>query len=252
MFEQVIALITRIAVALEAIATVLASESGKNFAPQIKSAAQDTETVIPAKSPANKPETVSNIVPIVKADSNPFNDPNIELDLHHHYWDEEIHTEVKSKNKDGSWKLKRGIDRELAEQKLKEQTYQFQQAVGRSPTQAAQIAATAVINTSNDEDDGAPLAPPVKGAPVPLPVPKIAAPTKVVRLPDHGNHELFTKEELTNALSDGFVVYGEAFEAAFADWLNQSGRAGIAYTDIDDAAISWFAYHVLEFVRNNG
>lgn len=44
-----------------------------------------------------------------------------EADVNGVYWDARIHAETKTKNKDGSWRQKRGVDTDLVQQVLNEQ-----------------------------------------------------------------------------------------------------------------------------------
>jgi hypothetical protein len=178
------------------------------------------------------------------SDANPFYNPNLVMDSFHHYWDAEIHTEVRSKNADGSWKLKRGIDREKAAEKLRDQDFLFLQATGRSATEAAQAVPTlhSTKQVEDDEVEDAPvIAPPIVQAPM--------AP-KTVRVPEHGDCTQFTKQEIIDLLGDCFVAYGDSFNAEYSKWLKESSRPGMSYASIDDGAISWFAFKTLEFLKN--
>ena len=102
--------------------------------------------------------------------------PTVELDKNGIPWDERIHAGTKRKNADGTWSLKKGVDKELAAQIIAE--YQ-------SATPTAPSAPTPPAPPSAPSKPGAPTAPSKPSAPVPPAPPKAeeAGPTvKAARL----------------------------------------------------------------------
>jgi len=265
MIEQFLALFARLVIAVEALANI--KDEAYTYHPTEAPTQADVAYTAMAKAVVAAPVVAAPVVaapvvaapvvaapvvaaPVVAAPvagANPFNNPNIVMDSFHHYWDAEIHTEVRSKNADGSWKLKRGIDRTAATAKLKEQDFLFLQATGRSATEAATsvpgLHSTAQVEDEDaDVDDSAFVVPP--------PIAQAPRAPKTVRVPEHGDPTKFTKEEVIDLLGDCFVAYGEPFNAEYSVWLKESGRPGMSYASIDDGAVTWFAFKALEFLRN--
>lgn len=86
--------------------------------------------------------------------------PAVELDKNGIPWDERIHAGTKRKNADGTWSLKKGVDKELAAQIIAE----YQSAAPTTTTVPAAPAAPA--------KPGVPAAPSKPSAPVPPAPPK--------------------------------------------------------------------------------
>lgn len=105
--------------------------------------------------------------------------PTVELDKNGIPWDERIHAGTKRKNADGTWSLKKGVDKELAAQIIAE----YQSAAPSAPTAPEKPSAPAA--PSAPAKPGVPAAPSKPSAPVPPAPPKAedAGPTvKAARL----------------------------------------------------------------------
>lgn len=103
----------------------------------------------------------------------------VELDKNGIPWDERIHAGTKRKNADGTWSLKKGVDKELAAQIIAE----YQSAAPAAPAAPAKPSAPAA--PSAPAKPGVPAAPSKPSAPVPPAPPKAedAGPTvKAARL----------------------------------------------------------------------
>lgn len=260
MIEQLIDLLTRLVVAVEAIAQASPAEAAAPLTPEV-SAEKPTTEAPAASTESTEAEPATPVAEPALNEPNPFDDPELKLDVEHHYWDEEIHASTMTFNAGGDWKLKRGVNKELVAEKIKKQDYLFNLSVGRSSTEAAHIAAKGIdaevtgqagAGAAEATPNAAPAAPASPSAPASPAAP--AAPenaTTTVRVPAHANHEQFTTQELTEMVGDCFVVYGEAFEQAWATMLEEGNRVGTHYTDIDEAAVPFFAWSVMEFVNAN-
>lgn len=103
----------------------------------------------------------------------------VELDKNGIPWDERIHVGTKRKNADGTWSLKKGVDKELAAQIIAE----YQSAAPTAPSTPEKPSAPAA--PSAPAKPGVPAAPSKPSAPVPPAPPKAedAGPTvKAARL----------------------------------------------------------------------
>lgn len=107
--------------------------------------------------------------------------PTVELDKNGIPWDERIHAGTKRKNADGTWSLKKGVDKELAAQIIAE----YQSEGGGVEAPAAPSKPSAPAAPSAPTKPGVPAAPSKPSAPVPPAPPKAeeAGPTvKAARL----------------------------------------------------------------------
>lgn len=264
MIQELFDLFKRLVVAVETIAQSATDSPLVESKPVVQTSApapQESASA-PASAPSEPASQASN--PATVADTaNPFLS-GVELDSKGHYWDEEIHTGQQTKNADGTWKLKRGIDREnLVTPKLAEQDRLRAEAQGKGvPAQtSASEPATVAAGISQDGTiaNGVAAPAPVM-TPVPAPVPNQApAPAPVpaqqatVRLPAHMDSQQFTRQDLMTALEDSESIYGDTFAAAYTSWLEQSQRQGTPYDQLDDAIIPWMAYMLLDFIgQQNG
>lgn len=108
-------------------------------------------------------------------------EPAVELDKNGIPWDERIHAGTKRKNADGTWSLKKGVDKELAAQIIAE----YQSAGGGVEAPAAPSKPSAPAAPSAPTPPSPPAAPSKPSAPVPPAPPKAenAGPTvKAARL----------------------------------------------------------------------
>lgn len=106
-------------------------------------------------------------------------EPTVELDKNGIPWDERIHAGTKRKNADGTWSLKKGVDKELAAQIIAE----YQSATTTAPAAPSKPSAPAA--PSAPAKPGVPAAQSKPSAPVPPAPPKAedAGPTvKAARL----------------------------------------------------------------------
>ena len=107
--------------------------------------------------------------------------PTVELDKNGIPWDERIHAGTKRKNADGTWSLKKGVDKELAAQIITE----YQSAPAAPATTTVPAAPGVPAAPSAPAKPGVPSAPSKSSAPVPPAPPKAedAGPTvKAARL----------------------------------------------------------------------
>lgn len=115
----------------------------------------------------------TNVVGTVEQTTTELPGEGVELDKNGIPWDERIHAGTKRKNADGTWSLKKGVDKELAAQIIAE----YQSAAPSKPSAPAAPSAPA--------KPGVPAAPSKPSAPVPPAPPKAedAGPTvKAARL----------------------------------------------------------------------
>lgn len=115
----------------------------------------------------------TNVVGTVEQTTTELPGEGVELDKNGIPWDERIHAGTKRKNADGTWSLKKGVDKELAAQIIAE----YQVAAPSKPSAPAAPSAPA--------KPGVPAAPSKPSAPVPPAPPKAedAGPTvKAARL----------------------------------------------------------------------
>ena len=114
-------------------------------------------------------------------DDDATDQPAVELDKNGIPWDERIHAGTKRKNADGTWSLKKGVDKELAAQIIAE----YQSAGGGVEAPAAPSKPSAPAAPSAPTPPSPPSAPSKPSAPVPPAPPKAedAGPTvKAARL----------------------------------------------------------------------
>ena len=106
--------------------------------------------------------------------------PTVELDKNGIPWDERIHAGTKRKNADGTWSLKKGVDKELAAQIIAE----YQSTTPTAPSApAAPSAPTPPAPPSAPSKPGAPAAPAKPGVPPAPPKAEDTGPTvKAARL----------------------------------------------------------------------
>ena len=108
-----------------------------------------------------------NIQPVIKktiSEGDHPAEPAIELDKNGIPWDERIHAGTKRKNADGTWSLKKGVDKELAAQIISE--YQSTApAAQEKPSAPAKPAAPAAPAPSKPGVPSAPTAPSKPGVP---------------------------------------------------------------------------------------
>ena len=117
----------------------------------------------------------TNVVGTVEQTTTELPGEGVELDKNGVPWDERIHAGTKRKNADGTWSLKKGVDKELAAQIIAE--YQSAPAAPSKPSAPTAPSAPA--------KPGVPAAPSKPSAPVPPAPPKAedAGPTvKAARL----------------------------------------------------------------------
>lgn len=117
--------------------------------------------------------------PTAANDDDATDQPTVELDKNGIPWDERIHAGTKRKNADGTWSLKKGVDKELAAQIIAE----YQSATPTAPAAPSKPSAPAA--PSAPAKPGVPAAPSKPSAPVPPAPPKAedAGPTvKAARL----------------------------------------------------------------------
>ena len=118
----------------------------------------------------------TNVVGTVEQTTTELPGEGVELDKNGIPWDERIHAGTKRKNADGTWSLKKGVDKELAAQIIAE----YQSAAPSAPSKPSAPAAP-----SAPAKPGVPAAPSKPSAPVPPAPPKAedAGPTvKAARL----------------------------------------------------------------------
>lgn len=99
-------------------------------------------------------------------DDDATNQSAVELDKNGIPWDERIHAGTKRKNADGTWSLKKGVDKELAAQIIAE----YQSATPTAPATPSKPSAPAA--PSAPAKPGVPVAPSKPSAPVPPAPPK--------------------------------------------------------------------------------
>ena len=123
----------------------------------------------------------TNVVGTVEQTTTELPGEGVELDKNGIPWDERIHAGTKRKNADGTWSLKKGVDKELAAQIIAE----YQSAGGGVEAPAAPSKPSAPAAPSAPAKPGVPAAPSKPSAPVPPAPPKAedAGPTvKAARL----------------------------------------------------------------------
>lgn len=109
-------------------------------------------------------------------DDDATNQPAVELDKNGIPWDERIHAGTKRKNADGTWSLKKGVDKELAAQIIAE----YQSAPAAPATTTVPAAPAAPVKPSAPTPPAPPSKPGVPAAPA---KPEEAGPTvKAARL----------------------------------------------------------------------
>lgn len=86
--------------------------------------------------------------------------PTVELDKNGIPWDERIHAGTKRKNADGTWSLKKGVDKELATQIIAEYQAGMEAAPEKPAAPAAPSAPTPPAPPSAPSKPGVPPAPP--------------------------------------------------------------------------------------------
>ena len=121
----------------------------------------------------------TNVVGTVEQTTTELPGEGVELDKNGVPWDERIHAGTKRKNADGTWSLKKGVDKELAAQIIAE----YQSATPTAPLAPEKPSAPAA--PSAPAKPGVPAAPSKPSAPVPPAPPKAedAGPTvKAARL----------------------------------------------------------------------
>ena len=121
----------------------------------------------------------TNVVGTVEQTTTELPGEGVELDKNGIPWDERIHAGTKRKNADGTWSLKKGVDKELAAQIIAE----YQSATPTAPSApAAPSAPTPPAPPSAPSKPGVPAAPAKPGVPTP-PKAEDAGPTvKAARL----------------------------------------------------------------------
>lgn len=123
----------------------------------------------------------TNVVGTVEQTTTELPGEGVELDKNGIPWDERIHAGTKRKNADGTWSLKKGVDKELAAQIIAE----YQSAGGGVEAPAAPSKPSAPAAPSAPTPPSPPSAPSKPSSPVPPAPPKAedAGPTvKAARL----------------------------------------------------------------------
>lgn len=101
----------------------------------------------------------TNVVGTVEQTTTELPGEGVELDKNGIPWDERIHAGTKRKNADGTWSLKKGVDKELAAQIIAE----YQSAAPSAP--AAPTAPSAPVPPAPPSKPGVPAAPAKPGVP---------------------------------------------------------------------------------------
>lgn len=138
----------------------------------------------------------------------------VELDSAGYPWDHRIHSSTKSKIKDGTWKLARGVDQTVVDQVRGE----FRQNMAAPITVAPALAAPAAVIPP------APAIDPVPAQPVPAPAPAIAAAAPAAERPTNPGL-LFTSTlaKYAEAEKAGKVAAGSGDA-----WAKEAGLSNMA------------------------
>jgi len=229
-------LLERIAVALE---TIAKNGTGLVSTHTPASPAENSQSSQLAAEPSESTETTT------QEGVNPFDDTTLELDKENHYWQADIHATTKSKVGGGVWRLKKGIDKELVEQKLGKQDYWFKLLEGDDGKSNVQE------SLGDDKTNSSTAPPPPPPEIISDDSNKVMENTeRTIRIPEHGDAAQLNRDEWLLMSNDFLEIHGEKGQELYAEWCNEGNREGWSVDKMDEAGMRYVGWKLLEYLTD--